>query len=126
MKVSKKILVVEDDKVLRDSVSLLLKNSNFEVIEACNGKEGVEEALLKHPDLILLDLIMPVMSGAEALTLIRKNTWGKKVPIIIMTNLDTTDDRLTEDVVKGMPLYYLVKSDTDIYEIVKTVNLLLH
>lgn len=126
MRAQKKILVVEDDKTLRDSVSLLLKNSNFEVVEACNGKEGVESALSEHPDLILLDLIMPVMCGDKALTEIRKDVWGKKVPIIILTNLDSTDGRLTEDVVKGMPLYYLVKADTDIYEIVKTVKTLMH
>lgn len=126
MKSQKKILVVEDDESLRDAISEVLRSKNFLLIEAVNGKEGVEKALSEHPDLILLDLIMPVMSGMEAISEIRKDKWGKKVPIIILTNLDASDDRLTEDVVKGMPLYYLIKSDIKIHDVVSTIEKLIH
>ena len=122
MSEQKKILVVEDDKPLRDAIVTVLEEKNFIPLEATNGKEGVEIAISEHPDLILLDLVMPVMSGAEALTKIRENAWGKKVPVIILTNLDASDKRLTEDVVKGMPIYYLIKSDVKIYDVVKMIE----
>ncbi|MEI7791957.1 MAG: response regulator [Candidatus Berkelbacteria bacterium] len=126
MKPQKKILIVEDDQSLRDAIAEVLRSKAFLPIEAVNGKEGVEKALSEHPDLILLDLVMPVMSGMEALTKIREDKWGKNVPVIILTNLDASDDRLTEDVVKGMPIYYLVKSDIKIYDVVDKIEKLIH
>lgn len=122
MKEQKKILVVEDDKPLRDALAAVLKEKKFLPLEATNGKEGIEVAIAEHPDLILLDLIMPVMDGIEAMTKIRQDAWGKKVPIIILTNLDASDGRLTEDVVNGMPLYYLVKSNIKLHEVVKKIE----
>jgi DNA-binding response OmpR family regulator len=122
MSTQKKILVVEDDKSLRNAVVEILSSKNYLALEADNGKEGVEKALAEHPDLILLDLVMPVMDGMEAMTEIRKDAWGKKVPIIILTNLDSSDKRLTEEVITGMPLYYLVKADTKIHEVVEKIE----
>ena len=125
MRPQRKILIVEDDQSLRDAIAEVLRSKEFLPVEAVNGKEGVEKALSEHPDLILLDLVMPVMSGMEALTKIREDDWGKKVPVIILTNLDASDDRLTEDVVKGMPIYYLVKSDIKIYDVVDMIEKLI-
>lgn len=122
MATQKKILVVEDDKSLRTAIVEVLLSKDYLPIEADNGKEGVEKALAEHPDLILLDLVMPVMDGMQAMTEIRKDDWGKKVPIIILTNLDSSDKRLTEDVIKGMPLYYLVKADIKIHDVVKMIE----
>jgi len=122
MATQKKILVVEDDKSLRTAIVEVLISKDYLPIEADNGKEGVEKALAEHPDLILLDLVMPVMDGMQAMTEIRKDAWGKKVPIIILTNLDSSDKRLTEDVIKGMPLYYLVKADIKIHDVVKMIE----
>ena len=72
-------LIVEDEKSLRGAMVDILRRKNFIPLEAKNGKEGVEIALKEHPDLILLDLIMPEMDGMTALKIIRDDANGKYV-----------------------------------------------
>ena len=79
---SKKILIIEDDKVLSRAISIALKDAGLEVITAFDGKEGIEKADSENPDLILLDLVMPKMSGEEVLKKIRAKS---TIPIIIST-----------------------------------------
>jgi DNA-binding response OmpR family regulator len=122
MKTQKTILVVEDEKILRSAVVDILHLKNFQVIEAKNGKEGVDLALLKHPDLILLDLIMPAMDGMSAFKKIREDGWGKKVPIIILTNLSAARDQPIDDANKNALTYYLIKSDWKLHDIVKKIE----
>ena len=118
MQKQKTILIVEDEKGLREAMVDILHRKNFLLFEARNGKEGVELALQKHPDLILLDLIMPTMDGITALKNIREDVWGKKVPIIILTNLSETSEQLISDTVT----YYLIKSDWKLHDIVKKIE----
>ena len=122
MKTQKTILIVEDEKILRDAVTEILRLKNFLPLGAKNGKEGVELALSKHPDLILLDLIMPAMDGMTALKKIRKNAWGKKVPIIILTNLSATKEQSVDDAATDTSTQYLIKSDWKLYDIVKKIE----
>ncbi len=75
MKKQKKILVVEDEKNLREAIRDVLRAENFSTLEAKNGKEGIKIALKERPDLILLDLLMPEMDGMTAFEKIRKDTW---------------------------------------------------
>lgn len=118
----KTILVVEDEENLRNVIVDLLRIKKFMTLEAKNGQEAVEVALEKHPDLILLDLIMPVMDGMTALKKIREDSWGARVPVIILTNLNPTSESLVEDVVTHKPLHYLVKSDWKINDVIKEVR----
>jgi len=82
-----KIAIIEDDQVISQMYRMKFEADGFEVQLADNGKKGVAliEAFL--PDMILLDLQMPEMDGAEALAVIRKSEWGKNIPVIILTNL---------------------------------------
>ena len=80
----KKILVVEDVEVNRDLVVQLLED-DYEVIEAVNGEEAVTLAEKERPDLILMDLSLPVMDGWEATRKIKSNDDLKSVPIIALT-----------------------------------------
>lgn len=84
---SVKIAIVEDDIVIQQMYRIKFENEGFDVEVADNGRDGV--ALVAHmkPDLILLDLHMPEMNGAEALAEIRKTAAGKAIPVIILTNL---------------------------------------
>lgn len=118
----KTILIVEDEKSLRDAIVDILRLKNFLPLEAKNGKEGVGIALSKHPDLILLDLIMPVMDGMAALKKIREDSWGKKVPVVILTNLSATSEQLVEDMVTHKPMHYLIKSDWKLHDVVKKIE----
>ena len=125
MNTQKTILVVEDEKSLRDAIVDILKIKNFNPLEAKNGIEGVKMALGKHPDLILLDLIMPEMDGMTALKKIRDDAWGEKVPVIILTNLSATDEQLIEDVVTHKPMHYLIKSDWKLHDVVDKIEKIL-
>jgi DNA-binding response OmpR family regulator len=123
MEKQKKILVVEDEQSIRTAiVDTLQETKKFLPIEAENGKEGVELALSKHPDLILLDLVMPEMDGMTALKKIREDAWGSSVPVIIYTNLSATNEQLVEDMVNNRPAYYLVKSDWKLSDIVDKIE----
>jgi DNA-binding response OmpR family regulator len=114
--------VVEDEKILRDAVVDILRLKNFLPLEARNGNEGVALALKEHPDLILLDLIMPAMDGMAAFKKIREGAWGKNVPIIILTNLSATKEQLADDMVTNASTYYLIKSDWKLHDIVKKIE----
>src|SRR3989344_2376374 len=122
MKTQKTILIVEDEKSLRDAIVDILRLKDFSPLEAKNGREGVELALSKHPDLILLDLIMPEMDGMTALKKIRADAWGAKVPVIILTNLSATDEKLVDDMVTHKPMHYLIKSDWKIHDVVGKIE----
>lgn len=107
----KKILVVEDEKNVRDGLVFGLHLKKFSTLEAVNGVEAVKVALSEHPDLILLDLLMPEMDGVTALKKIRDDAWGANVPVIILTNLSMNEEKLIEEIVPMKPLSYLIKVD---------------
>jgi CheY-like chemotaxis protein len=122
MNTQKTILVAEDDTILRDAVADTLRLKNFLPIEAKNGTEAVELALSKHPNLILLDLLMPEMDGMSALKKIRQDSWGAHVPVIILTNLNADDELLVENMVAYKPLYYLIKSDWKVDDVIEKIQ----
>lgn len=122
MKEHKTVLVIEDEKSLRNAIVDMLHLKNFLCLEARNGREGVELAHSKHPDLILLDIIMPEMDGITALKKIRTNSWGKTVPIIVLTNLSETNGQFTDDLAQQTITHYLIKSDWKLHDIVKKIE----
>jgi DNA-binding response OmpR family regulator len=122
MPTQKTILVIEDEKSLRGALVDILSIKNFRPLQANNGKDGVRIALKEHPELILLDLIMPDMDGTTALKKIRKDVWGKKVPIIILTNLSVTNEQFVADALTHKSTSYLIKSDWKLHDIVKKIE----
>lgn len=122
MNAQKTILVVDDDKNLRDLMLIALRPKGHTLLEAQNGKEAVELALKHHPDLILLDLMMPEMDGMTAFKKIREDEWGKNARVIIMTNLSADEENRVADLVANKPLYYLIKADWDIRDVVKRIE----
>lgn len=84
---SKKVLIVEDDAAISQMYLLKLQNEKYNVQVAENGKLGLAAAEAMHPDIILLDLMMPQMTGDEMLAALRKTDWGKKIRVLILTNM---------------------------------------
>jgi DNA-binding response OmpR family regulator len=80
-----RILIIEDDGDLQQILSLSLNQAGYEVHYAFTGKEGYDRILAVQPDLVLLDLMLPIMNGAEIVDLVRKNAAVRDVPIVIMT-----------------------------------------
>jgi DNA-binding response OmpR family regulator len=117
---NKKILVVEDESPLRRALHDKLQLEGYTVLEALNGEEGLEIALREHPDLILLDVIMPKMDGLTMLKKLRENDWGKKVKIILLTSI-SDDVEVAHEVKKGA-YDSLVKSDTKMKEVVDRIR----
>lgn len=82
-----KIAIIEDDPVISQMYRMKLEQEDFEVELASNGRLGVELVETMQPDLILLDLQMPEMTGDEALAEIRQHDWGKDVVVLVLTNM---------------------------------------
>ncbi len=85
------ILVIDDDPVVRNMLIKALQKQNYGVIEALNGAEGVDRFRHHHPDLVLMDVFMPVMNGFEACQQMRELDPECSVPIIMLTGLDDVD-----------------------------------
>jgi two-component system, OmpR family, response regulator AdeR len=87
MSTKPKAVVVEDDHDLQYLYQLKLEREGFDVATASNGLKGLEIIEKFHPDIVLLDLMMPVMSGSEMLALMRAQPWGSEARVIILTNI---------------------------------------
>ncbi len=125
MNIQKTILIIEDEKSLRGALVDFLLLKNFLPLGAKNGREGAELALAKHPDLILLDLIMPEMDGMATLKKIRADAWGANVPIIILTNLSASKGQSADVTVTNETTHYFIKSDWKLHDIVKEIEKIL-
>jgi len=101
---SKTILVVDDDKLIREGMVALLKSAGQTVLEAADGKEGLAVALEQHPDLIVTDVRMPNMDGLQMIEAVREDTWGKKVPVVILTN-DDSNQSVNQALESGVMVY---------------------
>ncbi len=116
----KRILVVEDDKFLRQLITKKLTNEGFEVLEAIDGEEGIKKTKKDCPDLILLDIILPEIDGFEVLSRIKKQCNRASIPVIILSNLGQK-----KDIEKGLRLGakdYLIKAHFTPEEIIVKVN----
>ena len=115
-----KILIVDDEPALLSALVDKFTRTGFTVIIAENGREGLKAALKNRPDLILLDIIMPVMDGITMLYKLRKDRWGKQVKVILLTNL-SDPGKITKCLTQRVN-GYLVKSDWKIKDVVKQVS----
>jgi len=122
----KKILVieeVEDDSLLRNALSAKLVLEGFGVLAASNGEEGLATALQEHPDLILVDIVLPGMDGITMMKKLRDSgEWGKNVPIILLTNLSADDQRINQAIVDNEPAYYMMKSNSKISDLISKIK----
>jgi len=120
---AKKILVVEDDRFLRELIVQKLSKEGYETIEAVDGEEGVKKAKEAKPDLMLLDLILPGIDGFEVLTRVKEDPEAAAIPVIILSNLGQKDD-----VERGLRLGvsgYLIKAHFTPSEIIDKVKSIL-
>lgn len=86
-----RVLAVDDDEDIRYVVRVNLGLADYEVIEAADGREGLEKAIREHPDLVILDVRMPALDGWEVLQALRADPETRGIPVIMLTVL--SDDR---------------------------------
>jgi CheY-like chemotaxis protein len=116
----KKIVIADDEQDLREALFTALAGAGYEVFPADNGKDALALALEHKPDLIMLDLVMPEMTGQEVLEELKKDEWGKDAKILILTALSDLES-LSQILAQGGH-DYLVKSDWELGEIVRKVS----
>ena len=116
----KKILVVEDDKFLMSTYRLKLQAADFETKFASNGEEALEILNNFKPDLILLDLIMPIKDGFSTLEEIKANPVLSKIPVVVASNLGQPED-ISKSKKLGA-LDYIVKRDVTLSDLINKIK----
>ncbi len=118
----KSVLVVEDDEATRKALHDELEKEDLTVLEATNGMGGLIVALAERPDLILLDILMPMMDGWEMLKQVReRDDWGKCVPVVVLTNLSADEDEQIRTIASLGPSFFMVKADWKLEGVVNKV-----
>ena len=120
---AKKILIVEDDKFLRELIAQKLIKEGYDTVEAIDGEEGVKKVKEEKPDIVLLDLILPGADGFEVLSRIKSDPELVSIPVIILSNLGQKDD-----IEKGLKLGavdYLIKAHFTPAEIIEKIKIIL-
>lgn len=103
----KRILVIDDEAVVRDSVARLLKAADYEVSTADNGVKGLEKIKTSPPDLVIVDIMMPELDGVSLCHLMKKNPQTAHIPVVFLTGLDTIG--AAENALKENPAGYITK-----------------
>lgn len=117
-----KILIIEDEESLQQALVNKFQSNGHKTLIASNGKQGLELALTEIPDLILLDILMPEMTGSEMLTKLRESgEWGAHAKVIVLTNLDPDSEMLKQMTINS-PSYYILKADISLDEVVQKAN----
>lgn len=117
---TKTVLIVEDEKSLAEPLKLKLEKAGYSVYHGKNGQEGLDLVAKVHPDIILLDLLMPVMDGAQMLKHLSEKPETKNIKVIVLSNISDVD---TASKVAGMgAMDYVVKSDWKLADIVTRVG----
>lgn len=118
--VRQRILIVEDEGPLSEVLKERFENEGFDVLIAKDGIEGLDMALHKKPDLILLDIIMPKLGGLDMLKQLRAQEAGKTVPVVVLTNL--SDSKEVHEALTYGARDFLVKADWAISDVVESVR----
>ena len=119
----KKIIIVEDETILQKALSIELLGAGFQVMSAQDGEAGLALIQKEIPDLVLLDLTMPKLSGFDVLTALKKEKSTNSIPVVILSNLGQDEDKA-----KGLKLGavdYYVKSSTDLSELTEKIKKLI-
>jgi CheY-like chemotaxis protein len=115
-----KVLIIEDDESIRSLYQRAFSLEGFEVDAAAGGSVGLEKAQAARPDIILLDMMMPVMNGLETLRKLKDIPGLSDVPVIILSNY--SDQDITNRAVALGAAFYVIKSDVDPAEVVEVAR----
>lgn len=119
-----KIAIIEDDPVINQMYRMKFEATGFDVQVADNGISGIQMVQTFAPDLILLDLHMPEMTGDEALAKIRSQPWGAQIPVIILTNTGVEESPKS---LKDLNIHsYIVKAELTPSQVVEKVKIALN
>jgi CheY-like chemotaxis protein len=109
--VTKKILIIEDHADIRRVLSLTLQHLGYHTVEAMNGRSGIELTLRERPDLVLLDLSLPDVSGIEMAKTLKKNPHTAEIPLVGLSAYAEQDTALRA-LAAGMAEYLVKPADS--------------
>ncbi|MDO8529288.1 MAG: response regulator [bacterium] len=115
-----KILIVDDDKETREMYAEIFKNSDFKVIEAKDGVEGLDKATTEAPNVIFTGIIMPRMDGFSLMESLKKNLTTSEIPVVVSSHMGREEDRQKANVLGAR--YFIVRGFTTPNELVKKVK----
>lgn len=115
-----KIGIIEDDPAIHQMYRMKFENEGFSVMMADDGEAGFYMCEEFQPDIVLLDIQMPHVNGEECLKMIRKEEWGKDLPVLILTNLGP--EEAPEGVKKLNVVSYIVKAEMTPRQVVAKVK----
>ena len=120
-KPSSKVMVVEDDVMLLTALEEKFKHEGFTVLTSPNGKEALDKIIDFNPNILILDLMMPIMDGKIMLQKLREIPQFKQLPVIILTNAGEVEN-ITETVRYFNAMEFIVKSNISLDELVEKVK----
>ena len=115
-----RVLIIEDESALLFALKAELTHSGYEVSAALSGEEGANKAMTEKPAVILLDLLLPEMSGFEVMERLQSNDDTKDIPVIVVSNLADSDN--VERSKKLGAIDYLIKTDYSLERIVERIK----
>jgi len=116
----KRILIIEDDEFVRKLYREQLVRAGYDFVEAVDGAEGIEKVRSEHPDLILLDLMLPKKNGFEVLADIKQDPAVASIPIFVLSNLGQQSD-VQAALSMGVD-DYIVKSDFRLSDVIEKIS----
>ncbi len=119
----KKILIAEDDRFIATAYKIKLTKVGYDVRVTANGQEALDAITEFAPDLIILDLIMPVKDGFTVLEELKKNDAWKSIPVIVASNLGQREDK--EKATNLGATNFIIKSDLSLEDLIKNIQSLL-
>lgn len=119
----KRVLLVEDDRFLRRACEASLRQRGFTVMAAADGEEGLRLARAEAPDLVLLDLLMPKLSGVDVLRALKADEATRGIPVLVLSNSSRQQD--IDEITRLGAVGYLVKANLSLQELGDRVTALL-
>lgn len=121
---NRKVCIIDDDDSIREIYSVKFMAEDFDVIRAKDGQEGIDAIRKEQPDIILLDIQMPVKDGFDVLRELAADQVLRKIPVIILSNVD--DEQAFRKIGEFSTHFYLIKSLVTPQKVVDTVREVLH
>ena len=118
-----RILVIEDDKILRKACEISLVKQGFTVLTASDGEEGIRQVELHLPDLVLLDMRMPKLSGLDTLAALKQNEKTKGIPVVILSNSSGEADMRKAQELGAVG--YWIKASLSLHELGSRISIFL-
>lgn len=118
-----KVLIIDDDEMIIELWSIALKQEGYEVLSAMSGKDGINQAKNKQPNIILIDQIMPDIKGNDLLRMLKDDPTTKQIPVAVVSNYN--ESQLMQEAIQKGAIDYILKYQIEPQDLVNKIKTLL-